>query len=62
MKTKTVEFRVSVEHPRRWRASKVAAELMDVVNVVTEDTPIKITGIGTLTSLDEVVNGKGRET
>ena len=53
MKTKTVDLRVSVEYPRRWRVGKVIGELEDLVEI-TEDTAIKITNIGRLTPLHEV--------
>ena len=57
MKSKTTEFRVTVIHPRRWRWSKVAHELTDVVNTVTEDTAITIEHVSKLTSLKEITNG-----
>ena len=57
MKSKTTEFRVTVTHPRRWRWAKVAHELTDVVNTVTEDTAITIEHVGKLTSLKEITNG-----
>lgn len=52
MKTKTVDLRVSIEYPRRWRVGKVIGELEDLVEI-TEDTAIKITNIGRLTPLHE---------
>ena len=52
MKTKTVDLRVSIEYPRRWRVGKVIGELEDLVEI-TEATAIKITNIGRLAPLHE---------
>ena len=52
MKTKTIELKVTVIYPRRWRVGKVIGELEDIVEM-TEDTAISITGIGELKSLHE---------
>jgi|TARA_B100001245_G_C22789399_1_gene380843 hypothetical protein len=52
MKTKTIDLRVTIDYPRRWRVGKAIGELEDIVQM-TEDTAIRITDIGKLKPFNE---------
>ena len=52
MKTKTIELKVTIDYPRRWRVGKVIGELEDIIQM-TEDTATRVTDIGKLKPVDE---------
>jgi hypothetical protein len=52
MKTKTIQLKVTIDYPRRWRVGKVIGELEDIIEM-TEDTAISVTSINKLKSLHE---------
>ena len=52
MKTKTIDLKVTIDYPRRWRVGKAIGELEDIIQM-TEDTAIRVTDIGKLKPVDE---------
>ena len=52
MKTKTIDLKVTIDYPRRWRVAKAIGELEDIIEM-TEDTAIRLTDIGKLKPVDE---------
>lgn len=43
-KVKVTVLQLEIEHPKGWKPLQIVTELVDIVNVVTDDTDLRICG------------------